>query len=275
MALTVRTNVASMMAGHQLGRTNSSLGGTLERISSGLRINRAADDAAGLGVSTNLQTIRRSTQAAVRNAYDGVSIVTVAEGATNESTDILHRMRELAVQSSSETLDNDERAYIQDEFTALRSEMDRIASATEFNGVQLSDGSVASLDVQVGVQNATDSQIAISLADLTSTTLGVSTGVTLASVTGAQSAIDTIDTALDTVNGYRSDYGAVQNRLDSAISNAETYIEMLSAAESRIKDADFASETTEMTKLQILQQSGVAALAQAKNMNSSVVQLLQ
>lgn len=279
MAMTVRTNVAALGASRQLGRTNQSLGNTLDRISSGLRITKAADDAAGLGVATNLDTAKLSTRVAIRNANDGISIIQTAEGAANETTDILQRMRELAVQSSSETLDNDERAYIQDEFVELSEEVARIAAVTEFNGIAISDGSTTQLSVQVGIANASSSRITIDLGDLSTSTLGVQTGtgttaIDLSTVSGAQSAIDDIDSALDSVNSYRSDLGAVQNRLDSSIANSEIYTESLSAASSQIQDADFATETAEMTKLQIMQQAGVAALAQAKNMNQSVLSLL-
>jgi len=275
MGLTVRTNIATLRASGQLNRTQEALGGTLERISSGLRINRAADDAAGLGVATALETAVRSSWQGIRNANDGISIVQTAESASNEVTDILQRMRELAVQSSSETLDNQERSYIEDEYDELRDEIDRIAANTEFNGVQLADGSTTILDVQVGIENNTSSRVGIDLGDLTTTGLGLLASVTLSSVTGAQAAMDTLDTALDSINEVRAQLGAVQNRIESAINNAWSYAEALSAAESRIRDADYALETSEMTKQQIMQQAGVAALAQAKNMNQAVVSLLQ
>lgn len=274
MAMSVRTNVASLMAAGNLAQTNKSLSNTLGRISSGLRVNSAADDAAGLGVATNLETDAKSTSQAMRNANDGISIIQTAESASNEVVDILQRMRELAVQSSSETLDDDERSYLADEYDELESEIARIANVTEFNGIELADGTTSEVDVQVGIQNATSSRITIELGDLTTTSLGLTTSVTLASVTGAQAAIDTIDTALDSVNGFRSDLGSVQNRLDSAINNSQAYLEALSSAQSSIQDADFAHETSEMTKMQIMQQAGVAALAQAKNMNQSVISLL-
>jgi flagellin len=275
MGLTVRTNIATLQASGNLSRTQEALGGTLERISSGLRINRAADDAAGLGVATALETAVISAWQGVRNANDGISIVQTAESASNEVTDILQRMRELAVQSASETLDDQERSYIEDEYDELRDEVARIATNTEFNGVQLADGTSTLINVQVGIENNTSSRVGIDLGDLTTTGLGLADTVTLASVTGAQAAIDTLDAALDSINSYRSQLGAVQNRIESAINNAWSYAEALSAAESRIRDADYALETSEMTKQQIMQQAGVAALAQAKNMNQAVVSLLQ
>ena len=275
MAMSVRTNVASLMAAGNLAQTNKSLSNTLNRISSGLRVNSAADDAAGLGVATNLETDAKSVTQAMRNANDGISIIQTAESASNEVVDILQRMRELAVQSSSETLDDDERSYIDDEFDELSSEIARIANVTEFNGVELADGTTTEVSVQVGIQNATSSRITIDLGELTTSELGVgSATLDLGSVTGAQAALTEIDEALDTVNGYRSDLGAVQNRLDSAINSSQAYLEALSSAASSIQDADFAQETSEMTKMQIMQQAGVAALAQAKNMNQSVISLL-
>jgi flagellin len=273
MAMSVRTNVASLMAAGNLAQTNKSLSSTLGRISSGLRISSASDDAAGLGVATNLESSAKSVSQAMRNANDGISMIQTAESASNEVVDILQRMRELAVQSSSETLDDDERSYITDEFEELSDEIARIANVTEFNGVDLADGTTTQIAVQVGIQNDTSSRVTIELGDLTTTTLALTT-TELDTAANAQSAIDDIDTALDSVNTYRSELGSVQNRLDSAISNSQSYLEALTSAQSAIQDADFAHETSEMTKLQIMQQAGVAALAQAKNMNQSVISLL-
>jgi len=273
MSMTVRTNIAAMKATGQLSLTQKNLSKSLGRISSGLRINSAADDAAGLGVATALETSILSTHQAMRNANDGISIIQTAESATNEVTDILQRMRELAVQSASQTLADEERSYINDEFVELRSEVARIASVTEFNGVALADGNTTQIDVQVGINNDSASRITISLGELTNTALNLLT-VDLGSVTGARGALDVLDTALGSVNSSRSLFGAVQNRIDSALNNSQIYVEALSAAESQIRDADFATETSELTKLQIMQQAGVAALAQAKNVNQSVISLL-
>ncbi len=275
MALVVNTNTASLNAINNLNRTTRNLTGSYGRISSGMRIARAADDAAGLGVAESLESQSVSGRQAMRNTNDGISVIQTAEGATNEVSDILIRMRELAVQSSSETLADDERAYIQTEFEQLSDEIDRIASSTTFNGLALADGSNTTLDVQVGINNSADDRITITLGDLTASSLGVDTGsADLSTVTGAQAAIDIFDTALDSVSTIRSDFGAVQNRLDSALSNMETYVENLEGAESQIRDADFAFETAELAKQQILQQAGVSVLAQAKNMNQGVLNLL-
>jgi flagellin len=275
MALTVNTNTASLNAINNLNQTQRALGGSYQRISSGLRIAKAADDAAGLAVAESLNAQSASGRVAMRNTNDGISVIQTAEGAMDSVGDIISRMRELAVQSSSETLADDERAYIQDEFEQLSLEIDRIASSTNFNGNSLTDGTTTALDVQVGVMNTANDRITITLNDLTASTLGVDTaGVDLSSAAGAQAAIDTFDTALDSVSSYRSELGAAQNRLDSALSNMETYVENLEGAESQIRDADFAFETAELAKNQILQQAGVSVLAQAKAMNQGVLSLL-
>ena len=275
MSLTINTNLAAMRAAASLNQTQGSLSQTLARVSSGLRVTKAADDAAGSAVAMNLSTQARSGRQAMRNANDGISVIQTAEAATKEVLNILDRMRELAVQSSSETLATDERDYIDDEFHDLSDEIQRIAKATEFNDLNLSDGSKTSLTVQVGVTNGTESEVSITLGDLSVSTLGVGTGsVDLTGASAAQTAIDTIDTAIESVNDIRADYGAVQNRLDSSIANMTQYVEALSAASSQIMDADYAHETAEMTRLQVMQQAGVAALAQAKVINQSVVSLL-
>jgi len=275
MSLTINTNLAAMRAAASLNQTQGSLSQTLARVSSGLRVTKAADDAAGSAVAMNLSTQARSGRQAMRNANDGISVIQTAEAATKEVLNILDRMRELAVQSSSETLATDERDYIDDEFHDLSDEIQRIAKATEFNDLSLSDGSKTSLTVQVGVTNGTESEVSITLGDLSVSTLGVGTGsVDLTGASAAQTAIDTIDTAIESVNDIRADYGAVQNRLDSSIANMTQYVEALSAASSQIMDADYAHETAEMTRLQVMQQAGVAALAQAKVINQSVVSLL-
>ena len=271
--MSVRTNVASMMAAGQLANTNKGLANSLGKISSGLRINTAAEDAAGLGVATNLENQVISTRQAMRNTNDGISIIQTAESASNEVTDILQRMRELAVQSSSETLADSERSFISDEFNQLRSEVGRISSVTEFNGISLANGTTGTLSVQVGIQNLSSSRIDIALGDITTSGLSINT-ISLDSVTNARAAIDSLDTALTSVNGFRSSFGAVQNRLDSALNNSQIYVESLSSAASQIMDTDFATETSNLTKLQIMQQAGVASLAQAKNINQSVISLL-
>jgi flagellin len=277
MALTVNTNLAALRSANTLNQTQGALSHTLARVSSGLRVTSAADDAAGSAVATNLATQARSGRQAIRNANDGVSVIQTAEAASKEVLNILDRMRELAVQSSSETLDNGERAYLDSELEDLSAEVERIAQATEFNDIALSDGTNTSLTVQVGVTSGTESEVAITLGNLTASNLGVDTGATgldLSTAATAQTAIDDIDTAIDSVNSIRADYGSTQNRLGSALNNMTAYVESLTSAVSQIMDADYAHETAEMTRLQVMQQAGVAALAQARTVNQSVISLL-
>jgi flagellin len=275
MSLFINHNIASLVAQRRVAGTQRTLQDSFERVSSGLRINKAADDAAGLGVAENLQAQYRSSRVAMRNTNDGISVVQTAEGSTNEVANIIKRMRELAVQSSSDVLATTERGYIQDEFTQLTQEVERIANVTEFNGKKLTNNSSTTLAVQVGVNNSANDRISITLGDLTASTLGVRTAVmSLNTVASARAAITALDTALDTVNGYRSDFGAIQNRLGSALRNIEVYAENLASAEAQIRDADFAFETAELSKLQIMQQAGLSVLAQAKMSTQGVLSLL-
>jgi len=275
----INTNVVAQNALGNLNKTNRGLSNTFQNISSGLRINNAADDAAGLAVAENLEAEQMSLRQAHRNTNDGISVIQTAEGATNEVGDMLKRMRELAVQSSSETLADSERSYIQDEFTQLSEEVDRIADVTEFNGQSLGnvDGG-GTMNVQVGIHNSSDDRIAISLGDLRASTLGVShdegTVMSLSSSASAQAAITKLDAAIDTVNKHRSNYGAVQNRLESALNNLETYTENVATSESRIRDADFAFETAEMSKFQVMQQAGTAILGQANGLGQGALRLI-
>ena len=275
MSLTVNTNLSSQSAANALNRTQGQLSLTLSRVSSGMRVTKAADDAAGSAVAMNLSTQARSGRQAIRNANDGISVIQTAESATKEVLNILDRMRELAVQSSSETLENGERAYIDEEFHQLSDEVERIALSSEFNDLALSDGSTSQLSVQVGVDASSNSRVTIELGNLTTSNLSVqTTDIDLTKASNAQTSITTIDSAIDSVNSIRASYGAVQNRLDSSIRNMSNYVESLSAAASQIMDADYAHETAEMTRLQVMQQAGVAALSQAKGINQSVVSLL-
>ncbi len=275
MALTVNTNVASMRAYTNLSRTSRNLQGSFQRISSGLRITKAADDAAGLGVAESLDAQERSARQAMRNTNDGISIVQTAEGSTNEVANIVKRMRELAVQASSETLASTERAYVQSEYLSLESEVERISQVTEFNGIALANGTNSVLNVQVGIMDSSNDRLAITLGDLRVTTLGIDSGsIDMSTAAGAQAAITTLDTALDTLNGYRSDYGATQNRLDSALTNMETYAENLASAQSQIRDADFAWETAQLSKHQVMSQAGTSILAQANQVTQGALSLL-
>jgi len=274
MSIKVRTNMSSMRSAHLLGRTTRGLGDTLSKVSSGLRITRAADDAAGAGVATNLDTAVISSRQAIRNTTDGMSVLQTAEGTMAEATDILQRLRELAVQSASSTLSGNQRAYIQEEFGELKSEMARLAQSTEYNGIKLSDGTVTTISVQVGISNATSSRVDIELFDMSVSSLSLGAS-SVGSVIGARNAMGAIDRALDTVSRFRSNLGALQNRLDAAFNNSSLANETRVGATGQIQNADYAYETAQMTRLQIMQQSGVAALAQAKNMNQTASALIQ
>ncbi len=260
MSMRINHNIASLMAQKNVNRSTSSMTQSYARLSSGLRITRAADDAAGLGVSENLRADIASTKVAMRNTNDGISVVQIAEGALGETHSILTRMRELAMESASETLGDDERAYLQTEFDAIRDEISRLAEVTEFNGVSLLDGSTSSMDVQVGIHSG--HTIGINLDGMSSGDLALDT-LTVSSAAGASSALASIDTAIASVSSHRADLGASQNRLTHSYANLEVSLENMTAAESQIRDVDFANETAELTKNQILAQAGVSVLSQA------------
>ena len=278
MAISIQTNVSSLDAQRNLQNTQSTLESSLAKLSSGYRITSASDDAAGLGISENLQAQIRSVNQAQRNAYDGVSVTQTAEGALNESSNILIRMRELAMQSSSDGVSDTERGYIQTEFDNLRSEIGRIASTTEFNNQKLLDGALSAtanaLDFQVGIRDTANDRLSINIGAATATALGID-AQSLASKTGAQAALTTIDTAISTVSDIRSKLGAYGNRLNSTISNLSIASENLSAANSRIEDVDVAAETSNMTRSQILLQAGTAVLAQANAVPQIALTLLR
>ena len=275
MSIVVKTNIAANNGITNLNKTSRALSRNFEKISTGLRIARAADDAAGLGVADKLRALHHSADQAARNINDGISFVGVADGAANEVGSILSRLRELAVQSSSETLAQTARSYIGDETAQLISEVERISRVTEFDGTKLTDGVDTQVDVQVGVRNTANDRITIKLGDLTTSGLAISLLDLSTSATTAQAGITTIDTAINSVNSIRSNYGAVENRLGNALNNIETFSEANKTGESRIRDADFGVETANLSNNQILQQAGVAILAQAKNLNQSALSLLQ
>jgi len=274
MAITVRTNTAVGQGLTDLAKTSRALGRSFEKISSGKRIARASDDAAGLGVAENLRAASASASVAARNTNDGISVISIAEGATNEVGNILVRMRELAVQSASETLGGDERAYAQTEFAAMQTEIDRIANTTEFAGTTLTSG-LSSLGVQVGINATANDQIDISFGNLSTSAGGLAvSAASVSSAANASTALGLIDTAIDTINGYRATYGATENRLTSALNSTESFIETTQAAESNIRDADFGAETSQLAANQILQQAGVSILSQAKQVNQAALGLL-
>jgi len=275
MALVVNTNLQALTALHKLNRTNGALGGVFERISSGMRINRAADDAAGFGMGEKFDAEYRGLKQALRNANDGISMIQTTEGATNEVANLVKRIRELAVQASSDTLGGDERGYANTEFVQLAAEIDRIAQATTFNGVTLTSFA-GSKSIQVGTKNTANDRISFSSLDIRSDTLGISTAsnIHLATTGAAQAALDALDLALVSINTYRANLGSSQNRIEAAIRNLENYTENIASTKSRIMDADFAFETAQMAKYQILQQSGVAVLGQANAINQAALRLL-
>jgi flagellin len=274
MPVTINTNMASVNALTNLNRTTRPLGDTFAKLSSGLRITKSSDDAAGLGMAENLKATGMSLRQASRNVNDGVSFLQTAESYVNEVGTILKRMKELATQSASGTLGSTERAYVETEFVQMRSEIDRIRDSAEFNGVKLANGSTTQISVQVGAKNATDNRITITLQNVGSSALSIDT-VSLGSETAAQAALTTLDTALNTVNSLRSTFGATQNQLESVQRSLETYTDNVVAAESRIRDADFAYESAQLSRYQIMQQAGVAVLGQANQLNQSALQLLR
>ncbi len=257
-------------------RLNSTVQGkAMEKLSSGLRINRAADDAAGLAISEKMRSQIRGLQQAQRNAQDGISLIQTAEGALNESHAILQRMRELAVQSANGTLTSADRGKLQDEMTQLTSELDRIASTTEFNKLALLDGTLTAATFLIGA-NAGQTMTVQITASMGATSIGVGTGtINIISANKAQSAITQIDSAINTISQNRAYLGANQNRLEHTINNLAAASENLTAAESRIRDTDMAQEMMNFTKANILNQAATAMLAQANQLPQSVLQLLR
>lgn len=282
MGLRINTNLASLNAQKNLSKSQVALERSLDRLSSGLRITRASDDAAGLAISESLRAQIRGLGQAQRNANDGISVIQTAEGALNEISNILIRMRELAVQSSSEgSISNTERSFLQNEFSALQSEITRIASSTKFGGRTLVDGSLSgsgnALTFQVGIFNdAAVDRISLSIGNATASGLGVTASdAAISTAASAQAALSTIDSALSSVSTLRGDLGAAQNRLQSTINNLGQSVENLSAANSRIRDVDVAEETAALTRNQVLQQAGIAVLAQANVSSQAALSLLQ
>ncbi len=284
MGLRVNTNVASLNAQRHLYNTTNRFSKSMERLSSGLRINRSGDDAAGLAISESLKSDIRALQQASRNAADGISLVQTAEGSLDEVNSILLRLRELAQQAATETLGEDERGYLNAEFQELLDEIDRISETAEFNGIKLLDGSSATLNVQVGIgTDASTSAVSIDLSTgMSAGALGMTVGgaIRLDGATNgdgeaARLAIGVITDATATVSSMRASFGAAQNRFETSIRNIGMTAENLSAANSRIRDVDVALETSTMTSLQILQQAGVSILSQANSTSQLALNLLQ
>jgi len=273
MAISLRTNVSSLMAQASLNSTSVEIARSLARLSSGFRITRAQDDAAGLAISVNLGAQIKSYNQAVRNAQDGASMLDTADASLNETQNILVRLRELATQAASSGVSNTERGYIQLEVGALVSEVDRIANGTEYNGVALINATT-SFTFQVGIRSVpANDQIVVTTTSATATSLSLA-GLSLSALTGAAGALSTIDAAMQSVSAARATLGAQANRLDRAIQIATQASVSLSAAQSRIRDVDVAEEVSNLSRLQILMQAGAAILAQANQMPSIALKLL-
>lgn len=282
MALIVNTNLASLNAQRNLTSSTNSLSLSLQRLSSGLRVNSAKDDAAGLAVAEGLNSLVRGNDVAMRNANDGISVGQTAEGALGQVTNNLQRIREIAVQASNGAITNSQRSNLQSEVDQLTQEISRIVQTTNFNGQALLSAGT-SLSFQVGASGSADNQVTVATSNLT--TLGATGGynanltatgtVVVTGAADASAALSALDAAISTVTQARSNFGAVQNRFEAVISNLSNYNENLTAARSRIMDADFAAETAKLTRNQILQQAGTAILAQANSVPQAALSLLR
>ncbi len=286
MSINLRTNVASLQAQRNLTQTTKSLNSSYERLSSGLRINKARDDAAGLAIAEQLKSDARVASVAIRNANDAISVIAIADQAIGQITSVLTRLAELAEQSANGVFSNEQRSALQSEFSALSSEIERIAVTTEFNGLQLLSGG-EQVVFQVGFDGTSLSQVTYSGVQATLAAIGLATAGTsvpsysiqgltaLESQSAARNALDAINDAIKTVTRNRGLLGAAESRLDITIQNLQVARENFSAAESRIRDVDVAAEAAELTRLGILQQAGASILAQANQQPSLALQLLQ
>ena len=276
MASTINTNIQSLNAQRNLGASQNSLSTSMQRLSSGLRVNSAKDDAAGLGIAERMNAQVKGMNVAVRNANEGISLSQTAEGALGKVSDSLQRMRELAVQSANASNGVSDRLNLDAEFQALNQEVTRVLTGTKFNGIDLLNSAAGAMTFQVGANNVVTDQIDISLSNLT-------LGAGISAVTGgdittdalALAAMDDLDTAIDEITTARAAFGAVQNRFDAVISNLQVAAENQAASRSRIMDADFAVETANLSRSQILQQAGTAMVAQANQLPQTVLKLLQ
>ncbi len=276
MGLRVNSNVASINAQRNLANSTGALQKSLQRLSSGLRITRAADDAAGLAISEGFRSDIRSIGQAQRNANDGISLLQIGEGALNEVSGILVRQRELAIQAANGTLGDAERNTINNEFQDLTDEINRIAAVTEFNGTTIL-ASGASTTFQIGVNNTANDRITVDSVDARASSIGLGSGsgvATVSTVAAAQASLSAIDAAISEVASLRASFGTVQNRLESSIRSLAVAQENTTAAESRIRDVDFANETAELTRNQVLQQAGISVLSQANVSTQSALSLL-
>ncbi len=274
--ISIVTNSPSITGQRHLANSQSQLNTSLNRLTSGLRINSAMDDAAGLGISESMKAQIRGLGQASRNANDGLSVVQTAEGAMGEISSALIRMRELTVQAANDSLTDSQRGFLNTEFGDLSAEIDRIASTTEFNGKVLTDGTFATtgLDFQVGFKNGANFRIAVTVNNVTTTGLGMAGTEAVDTKANAQAAMASLDSALETLSTARSNLGAKGNRLTQAASSADVMRENLASANSRIRDTDIAAESSSLTRGQVLTQAGTAMLAQANALPQAALQLL-
>jgi flagellin len=289
--LSIRTNVGSLDAQRNLSTTQNALESSVARLSSGMRITKAGDDAAGLGISTNLEAQVASYNQAARNANDGISVAQTAEGSLNEVSNILSRLRELTMQAASDGVGADGLAAIGKEATALTGEIDRIGKTAEYNGTNLFAAATTTLSFQVGIRGTTDDAVSVTTTAVSALDLGIgsttfvpadpagtppvlASGFDITTSANAKKSLASIDAAITTVSGMRADLGAVGNRLQSAVSTIQTASENLSAANSRIRDVDVAEETSKLSRSQILAQAGISVLAQANQMPQMALKLL-
>ncbi|MEZ5661360.1 MAG: flagellin [Burkholderiaceae bacterium] len=275
MPQVINTNLASLNAQRNLSSTNNQMALALQRLSSGLRVNSAKDDAAGLAIAERMNSQVRGMNVAMRNANDGISMAQVAEGALGKISDMLQRMRELAVQSANATNSDGDRANLDAEFQQLSQEVQRMLNGTRFNGADILAGGAGSQTFQVGAGTTADDTFTITSGNLAGQAeVAAVTGGDLTSAANATTSMDNIDTLLDVINNERAVWGATQNRFEAIIANLQVASENQAAARSRIMDADFAAETAALTRAQVLQQAGNAMLAQANQLPSTVLQLL-
>lgn len=272
MPQTINTNLASLNAQRNTSMSQNALSTAMQRLSSGLRVNSAKDDAAGLAIASRMTSQVRGLSAAMRNANDGISLAQTAEGAMGEVGNMLQRVRELAVQSANGTNSASDRTAIQAEVTQLLGQINDIANTTTFNGTKLVDGTATALAIQTGI-NSGDT-VTLAIASMKATDLGVG-AISLATQAGAAAALALVDTAIDTVNSSRAGLGAVQNRFEATVSNLTSTVTNLTEARSRIEDADFSAETTQLAKAQILNQASTAMLAQANQSQQGVLSLIR
>jgi len=278
MAISLLTNNSSLEAQRNLSKTSAALSENFNKLSSGMRINNAGDDAAGLAISERMKAQIRSMSQAERNSNDGISLLQTAESAMNENSGILIRMRELAMQSANGTLSSSDRSALSVEFKQLTSEIDRIAAVTQFNGATLFNATSTSFSFQVGVGTTSNDSIAVTLSGLTSTSYGASAAtlanLTITSQTSAQAALSTLDAAIADTSSARANLGAIQNRLTVTVNNLKSANTNLAAANSRIRDVDVAEESAAMTRNNVLSQAGISVLSQANQLPSMALKLL-